>query len=148
MEDGGSIVSFLIESTMENKTKKTESKKILIIEDQEVFIEMFGGKLKQDGFSVSAARNGAWGIKEAMHEDFDLLIIDMVMPAMNGEEVVAKLRMEEKTRNIPIIVLSASVDEETQKRVEQMGIQAFFVKTRITPSDLSREAKDLLGVGC
>jgi CheY-like chemotaxis protein len=132
---------------MENKTKKTESKKILIIEDQDVFIEMFGGKLKQDGFAVSAAKNGDWGIKEAMREDFDLFIIDMMMPVMNGEEVVAKLRMEEKTRNIPIIVLSASVDEETQKRVEQMGIQAFFVKTRITPSDLSREAKDLLGVG-
>ncbi|MFZ2188033.1 MAG: response regulator [Candidatus Moraniibacteriota bacterium] len=130
---------------MENKAKKIENKKILIIEDQEVFVEMFGGKLKQDGFSVSAARNGAWGIKEAMQEDFDLIIIDMVMPAMNGEEVVAKLRMEEKTKHIPIIVLSASVDEETQKRVEQMGIQAFFVKTRITPSDLSKEAMDIVG---
>ena len=122
----------------------TQGKRVLIIEDQEVFIEMFGGKLKQDGFLVTSAKNGAWGVKEALAKDFDLLIIDMVMPAMSGEEVVTKLKVEEKTKNIPIIVLSASVDEETQKRVEEMGVEAFFVKTRITPSDLSQKAKELL----
>ena len=105
---------------------------------------MFGGKLKQDGFEVVSAKNGAWGVKEALAKDFDLLIIDMVMPAMNGEEVVVKLKLEEKTKNIPIIVLSASVDEETQKRVEEMGVGAFFVKTRITPSDLAQKVKELL----
>jgi adenylate cyclase len=129
---------------MEKKLNTTQGKRVLIIEDQEVFIEMFGGKLKQDGFLVTSAKNGAWGVKEALAKDFDLLIIDMVMPAMSGEEVVTKLKVEEKTKNIPIIVLSASVDEETQKRVEEMGVEAFFVKTRITPSDLSQKAKELL----
>jgi CheY-like chemotaxis protein len=129
---------------MEKILNKTEGKKILIIEDQDVFIEMFGDKLKQDGFQVNSAKNGAWGLKEALTENFDLLIIDMVMPAMSGEEVIVKLKLEEKTKNIPIIVLSASVDEETQKRVEQMGIQTFLVKTRITPSDLSKEVRGLL----
>lgn len=131
---------------METKLKKVEAKRILIIEDQEIFIEMFSRKLKQDGFSVFSAKNGAWGIKEALAKDFDLLVMDMVMPAMNGEEVVAKLRSEERTKNVPIIVLSASVDPETQKRVEQMDIQAFFVKTQITPSDLSRKIKEILGM--
>jgi two-component system, sensor histidine kinase and response regulator len=134
-----------LQKNMQEIRKKTETKKILIIEDQQVFIEMFGGKLKQDGFSVSSAKNGAWGIKEALTKDFDLLVIDMVMPAMNGEEIVVKLKMEEKTKNLPIIVLSASVDEETQRRVEQMGVTAFFVKTHITPSDLSRKVKEILG---
>ncbi|MCX6761595.1 MAG: response regulator [Candidatus Moranbacteria bacterium] len=129
---------------MEKKLNKTEGKKILIIEDQQIFIEMFGDKLKQDGFQVTSAKNGAWGIKEALSKDFDLLVIDMVMPAMNGEEIVAKLKMEEKTKNLPIIIISASVDEETQKRVEQMGIEAFFIKTRITPSDLSRKIQEIL----
>ena len=131
---------------MEKKINKIEGKKILIIEDQEVFIEMFGGKLEQDGFKITSARNGAWGIKEATEKNFDLLIIDMVMPAMNGEEVVAKLKLEEKTKNIPIIMLSASVDEETQKRVERMGVQAFFVKTRIIPSELSQKVQEILEV--
>lgn len=123
---------------------KDGAKKILMIEDEEVFIEMFGDKLKQDGFNVFSARNGAWGVKEAMKENFDLFIIDMVMPAMSGEEMVTKLKMEENTKNIPIIVLSASVEDEVAKRVKDMGIQEFFVKTQVTPTELSAKVKELL----
>ena len=119
--------------------------KILLIEDEEIFVEMFSESLGRAGFEVVAATNGAWGIKEAMKANFDLFIIDMVMPAMNGEEVVAKLKDDEKTKNIPIIVLSASVDDQTRKRVENMGVSAFFVKTQLTPSDLSRKISELLG---
>lgn len=123
---------------------KSGAKKILLIEDEEIFIEMFGDKLKQDGFEVSFARNGAWGVKEAMKDDFDLFVIDMVMPAMTGEEMVVKLKMEDKTKNIPIIILSASVEDEVIKRVEAMGTQAFYVKTQVTPTELSEKVQELL----
>lgn len=120
------------------------AKKILMIEDEEIFIEMFGEKLRQEGYAVSFARNGAWGVKDALAGKFDLFIIDMVMPAMSGEEMIAKLKMEDNTKNIPIIVLSASVEDETAKRVEEMGISAFFVKTQVTPSDLVKKVDELL----
>lgn len=120
-------------------------KKILMIEDGEVFIEMFGDRLKQEGYEMEFARNGAWGLKEATEKDFDLFIIDMLMPAMHGEEMIAKLKMDEKNKNKPIIVLSASVDHKTQRRVEAMGISAFYVKTHVTPSELSAEVTKLLG---
>jgi len=123
---------------------KNGAKKILLIEDEEIFIEMFGDKLKQDGFEVSFARNGAWGVKEAMNDNFDLFVIDMIMPAMAGEEVVAKLKMEDKTKDIPIVILSASVENEVIKRVEAMGTQAFYVKTQITPTELSEKVQELL----
>lgn len=120
------------------------AKKILMIEDEEIFIEMFGEKLKQEGYAVSFARNGAWGVKDALAGKFDLFIIDMVMPAMSGEEMIAKLKMEDNTKNIPIIVLSASIEDEAAKRVEEMGISAFFVKTQVTPSDLVKKVDELL----
>jgi CheY-like chemotaxis protein len=123
----------------------SEAKKILMIEDGEIFVEMFGDRLKQDGYEIEFATNGAWGLKEATEKDFDLFIIDMLMPAMNGEEMIAKLKLDEKNKNKPIIVLSASVDHETQKRVEAMGICAFYVKTLVTPSELSAEVAKLLG---
>ncbi len=126
---------------MENK----KTKKILMIEDGEIFIEMFGDRLKQAGYEVEFANNGAWGIKEALSNDFDLFIIDMLMPAMTGEEMITKLKLDDKTKNIPIIVLSASVDHETQKRVETMGISAFYLKTHITPSELVKKAAEILG---
>lgn len=122
-----------------------DKKKILIIEDEEIFIEMFGEKLKQAGYAVDAARNGAWGVKEAFRNKYDLFIIDMVMPAMTGEEMIGKLKLDETTKDIPIIVLSASVGSDVAKRVEQMGIESFFVKTKITPSELSNEVERILG---
>jgi len=127
-----------------NEISKKGSKRILMIEDEEIIIEMFGDKLKQEGFEVSIARNGAWGVKEAMKEDFDLFIIDMVMPAMTGEEMIAKLKMEDQTKNIPIIAFSASVEDEVMRRVEEMGVQAFYAKTQITPSELVNKVEELL----
>jgi DNA-binding response OmpR family regulator len=127
------------------KTEKVENRKrILLIEDEEVFVELFGKKLRDDGYEVESAKNGAWGFKEAEAKDFDLIITDLVMPAMTGSEIVAKLKLSEKTKNIPIIVLSASVPEEEAKEIEDMGIEAFFLKTKINPSDLSRKVDEIL----
>ena len=125
------------------KPKKEDCKKILLIEDEEIFIEMFGNKLMQDGFDVVSARNGAWGIKEAQNSNFDLFIIDMIMPAMGGKEIVEKIKMDDKLKNIPIIVMSASVEDSVAKEAIKMGIDCFFVKTKITPSDLSEKAIEL-----
>jgi CheY-like chemotaxis protein len=130
----------------ENGKYVSNGKRVLIIEDEEIFIEMFGEKLKQDGFIVEAARNGAWGISEAMKNHYDIFVIDMVMPAMNGDEMVAKLKANEATKNIPIIVLSASVEDNIAEKVKRMGIQTFFVKTQITPSKLSSEIERLLEI--
>jgi DNA-binding response OmpR family regulator len=123
---------------------KENKKKILMIEDEEIIIDMFGEKLKQDGFEVTFARNGAWGVKEALKEKFDLYIIDMMMPAMTGEEMVGRLKMEEETKNVPIIMLSASVEDQYVRKMEALGISAFFGKTQITPSELSKKVEELL----
>jgi CheY-like chemotaxis protein len=120
-------------------------KKILLVEDEEVFIEMFGEKLRQDGFEVDTANNGAWGLKEALRNPYDLIIVDMVMPAMTGDEIIEKLKMEEKTKNIPIIAISASVEKEVQDKVVGMGVEAFFIKTQIIPSELSKKVAEILG---
>lgn len=124
--------------------EKNGKKRVLLIEDEDVFIEMFGTKLKQDGFTVESANNGAWGLKEALAKPFDIFIIDMVMPAMSGEEIIAKLKMEEKTKNIPIIVISASVENDVRKKVLEMGITEFFMKTQLIPSDLSKKVSEIL----
>lgn len=124
--------------------KKENQPRILMIEDEDVFIEMFGGKLEQDGFSVTFARNGTWGFKEALKGNFDLFIIDMIMPTMSGEEIVAKIKMEETLKNTPIIMLSASIDKITEREVRKLDIIDFFLKTQITPSELSKKVSEIL----
>lgn len=137
------INSFLKKNkTLDGSPKKP--KRILLIEDEEVFVEIFGKKLEAEGYEVSSALNGAWGIKTALEQKFDLIILDMVMPAMSGLEVVEKLKANEETKNTPIVVFSASVDADTQKQVEGMGITAFFLKTQLTPSDLVKKIDKIL----
>ena len=126
------------------KKGENEKKKILLIEDEEIFLEMFGEKLKQEGYSVTTANNGAWGLQEALKGDFNLFIIDMMMPAMTGDEIIEKLKLEEKTKNVPIIVLSASVEEQVEKKVKEMGVSEFFVKTKVIPSELAKIVGELL----
>lgn len=129
----------------EEPIKNNEGKKILLIEDEDVFVEMFGEKLRQDGFQVEVAKNGAWGMKEALAKNFDLIIVDVMMPAMTGDEIIEKLKLEDRTKNIPIIALSASVDEKMSQKILGIGANAFFVKTQIIPSQLSKKVEELLG---
>lgn len=132
-------------SEKETQEKKEKGKKrILLIEDEEIFLEMFGEKLRQDGYVVEVANNGAWGLKEAFKGEYDLFIIDMMMPAMTGDEIIEKIKLEEKTKNIPIIVLSASVEDHIEDKVRKMGVNEFFVKTQVIPSDLSKKVGKIL----
>lgn len=119
-------------------------KRILLIEDEEVFLEMFGKKLEDSGFTVDYAKNGSWGLKQALKNEYDLIITDMLMPAMTGEEIIKKLRESEKTKNTPIIVISASVTNEVLDELRQYGVSDCFLKTNIVPSDLSRKIEEIL----
>ena len=105
---------------------------------------MFGKKLEDDGYEVEYAKNGAWGSKMASENKYDLFITDMVMPAMGGDEIIRRIKLDEKTKNIPIIVLSASINDEDVNAIKELGISDFYEKTKIIPSDLSREIGKLL----
>jgi CheY-like chemotaxis protein len=85
----------------------------------------------------------AGGLKEATEKDFDLLIMDMLIPAMHGEEMITKLKQDENNKNKPIIVSSALVGHDTQGRVEAMGVSAFYVKTHVTPNELAKKVGEI-----
>ena len=131
---------------LEGKTgeKSDKKKRILFIEDEEIFLEMFGKKLEDDGYELEYAKNGVWGSKMASENQYDLIVTDMVMPAMGGEEIIRRLKLDDKTKDIPVIVLSASVDDADMLPVREMGITDFFEKTRLVPSDLARRIKEIL----
>ncbi|KKQ04408.1 MAG: GAF sensor hybrid histidine kinase [Candidatus Moranbacteria bacterium GW2011_GWE2_36_40] len=119
-------------------------KKILFVEDEEIFLEMFGKKLENEGYVVDYAKNGAWGSKLAAENDYDLIITDMVMPAMGGDEIIRRIKLDDNKKNVPIIVLSASLIEEDIKPVREMGVADFYEKTKLVPSDLARRVNELL----
>lgn len=116
------------------------AKRILFIEDEQVFIDMFGRRLRDEGYEIVCRQNGEDGLKVANEENFDLIISDVVMPGLFGHEMVEKLRESEHGRKIPIFLLSASIEENEFKELEEAGIvHKVLTKTQITPSKLVQE---------
>jgi len=132
------------QATETGSARESNGKRVLIIEDEDIFIEMFGEKLKQEGYEVVAAKNGKWGLKEAEAGGFDCVILDMMMPAMNGFEAIQELRANEKTKNIPIIILSNSALDSEVKKALELGANAYHIKTQITPGEVAEEVKALI----
>lgn len=119
-------------------------KRILFIEDEPVFVDMFGRRLAQDGYDIVSHENGLSGIEAAMKEHFDLIITDAMLPHMTGQEIIERLKTDEKTRHIPIFLLSASLEAEEMERLSQSSdVFKAFLKTQITPTELAREVESL-----
>lgn len=112
-------------------------KKILIIDDERDFVETLSFSLESQGFAVSHAPDGPSGIEKLKGEKPDLIILDLMMPGMDGYEVAKKLRADNSASRIPIIVLTAAVTPNLNQKVCQ--IQAVDCVTK--PCDL----EDLTG---
>ncbi len=101
---------------------------ILYVEDNEDNIYMLSTRLQREGFDVSIARTGSEGVAMACDELPDLVIMDLVLPEMDGFEAARQLRSSNDTRHIPIIALSASVLPEQQHRAIDAGCDDFQTK--------------------
>lgn len=120
-----------------------EGKRILIIEDEPVFVELFSKRLTDEGYTVVTKENGETGLEEALKNPYDLIITDAVLPGLTGGEIIERLRSEESHRSIPILLLSASLDSE-QFEMASVGATKAFLKTEITPSEIVYEVNGLL----
>ena len=107
---------------------------ILYVEDNEDNIYMLSERLRREGFDVDIARTGAEGVALARARPPDLVIMDLVLPGMDGFAAARELRGAAETRHIPIIALSASVLPEHQHRAIDAGCDDFETK----PVDLPR----------
>lgn len=121
-----------------------KSAKILLIEDEEAIISMYKLRFQKSGFEIETAKNGAWGLKIAKQKKFDLILLDMVMPAMNGYEAIKTLKADETTKNIPIIILSNSAQDGDIAKAKKLGAAGYLLKSSITPATLVKEVEKIL----
>jgi len=120
-----------------------EGKRILLVEDEAVFVDMFGKRLKDEGYRVTACSDGVSGLQAALDSTFDLVISDVMMPGMDGRELVMKLKEAESENNTPIFLFSASLDDNDVKDlIDSKIVEKVFLKTQITPSELVYAVND------
>ena len=117
------------------------NKKILIVEDDQDFQDIYALYLQGESFEVIEAKNGAEAIEILKKEIPDLIILDLIMPVMDGEEFYEKLRSEEKWRSIPVIIASAN-DKTPPKILEIGGISGALRK----PFEISHFIKKIKAV--
>lgn len=134
------------EDEEDNKDKNAdrEKKHILFVEDEAVFIHLFSDRLQKEGYRVTVAENGLDALHILEKEDIDIVITDILLPVMRGDELITRIRLQGDKKDIPIIVISASATDEQVAIVKNMNIQGFFVKTRVTPSELAYYARTVL----
>jgi len=102
--------------------------KILLIEDEKALADVLGYNLRREGYEVSVAHDGQEGIDAARAKPHDLVILDIMLPTMSGIDVLRELRAHEKTREIPIIILTAKSEEIDQVTGLSMGADDYVTK--------------------
>ena len=119
-------------------------KKILFIEDEKSFQEILGQALKQQGFEVKEALNGQDGLDLVAKFDPDLILLDLILPKLNGFEVLEKIKGNEATKNIPVIILTNLENSEDIQRVLELGAFDYLVKSNYSLNEIINKVKGAL----
>ncbi len=105
-----------------------EQKTVLLIDDDREIVRGVGMRMRAAGLRVISANDGQQGLEQAVLEIPDVIVLDIRMPVMDGWTVLARLRENPKTAAIPVIVLSASVQNQPDSRALGLGARYFFQK--------------------
>lgn len=118
--------------------------KIAIIEDDSAISQMYRIKFENEGFEVETAENGALGLELAEKMRPDIILLDLMMPVMPGEEMLAQLRKTDWGKSIKVIILTNRGEQEIPDEVKSLGIDALILKAAMTPRQVAELVKQKL----
>ena len=119
-------------------------KKILIVDDEEIVRRVLRGLLKKEGYEVIEAEDGEAGVELAKKEDPDVILMDLTMPVMGGLQACRLLKKDEKTKNIPVLVITALGGENKTEAINA-GIDDFVSKP-FDAEEISIRVKSMLKI--
>lgn len=117
---------------MENQNKI----KVALIEDEEVLVGVLRNKLEKEGFDVSIAMDGELGLAVIKEKMPDIILLDIVMPKLDGFGVLARLREDEQLRKIPVIIISNSGQPIEIDKALELGVRDYLVKAEFDPQEV------------
>jgi len=118
-------------------------KKVLVVDDEIHIVHVVAIKLRNNGFTVITAENGAQAFERACEDKPDIIVTDCQMPVMTGIELIEKLRKNEDTKEIPVIMLTARSFAIEQEQKEKLQISECLSKP-FSPKELLRSIEDIL----
>ena len=119
-------------------------KKILVVEDDSFLAGLVAKKLTTAGFEVSTASDGENAVKMADQVKPDLILLDLILPGMDGFEVLEKVRKNDNLKNIPILAFSNLSEEKDVSKAKQLGAIDFMIKSNFTLDEVVTKVKDYI----
>jgi CheY-like chemotaxis protein len=119
-------------------------KSILLIEDDPFIIDIYSKKLKEAGFSVEVANDGQEALKKLQEYKPDLLVLDIVLPNIDGWEFLREIRNEPSLKDLDVIILSNLSQKAEIEKSKELGAIRYLVKAYYTPTQVVEEIKTIL----
>ncbi len=118
--------------------------RVLIVEDDPFLLEMYSAKLDEQGIEVEIAEDGNEGLEKMKMGKFDLVLLDIIMPKMDGLEVLQKMKDNKDFAQIPVILLTNLGQKEDVEKGLQLGAQEYIIKAHYTPTEVVAKVQAVL----
>jgi len=119
-------------------------KQILLVEDDPFLIDIYTTKLKEEGFEVEVVTDGEDCLTALQAKKPDLLLLDIVLPAVDGWEILRKIKRDEKLKDVKVVVLSNLGQKGEVKKGLELGAEKYLIKAHYTPTEVVKEIKKIL----
>ncbi len=117
------------------------STKIAIVEDDQAIAQMYRMKFESDGYEVETAENGKLGLELTEKMKPAIILLDLMMPEMNGDEMLAKMRATAWGKQIKVIILTNMGEQEVPDDIKKLGVSAVILKADMTPKQVAELVK-------
>jgi DNA-binding response OmpR family regulator len=122
----------------------THPPKVAIIEDDQAISQMYRFKFEADNFDVDTAENGKLGLELIEQMRPDIVLLDLMMPEMTGDEMLARLRQEPWGATIKVIILTNKGEQEIPESIKALNVSAVVLKSDMTPRQVAELVKKQL----
>lgn len=119
-------------------------KKVLLVEDDKMILDMYTLKFTQEGYEVTQAENGKDGLELAKKINPDIVLLDIILPQMDGFTVLKSLKADPKLKDIPVVLLTNLGQDGDVKKGIELGAVDYLIKANFTPSQVVDKVKSVL----
>ena len=123
----------------------TKKIKILVVEDETFLVKIYNVKLKKEGYDVTIATDGEQAVKLAEETKPDLILLDLILPKLNGFEALEQIKAIPALKKTPVVVLSNLGQDDDIKRAKSLGAVDYLIKANFSIQDVVQKIRDVVG---
>ena len=126
-------------------TEEKKARKIVLVEDDSLMSGILATHLIGEGFTVVPVTDGMQAFERVQAEHPDIVLLDIVLPGVSGFDILQKLKQEESTKSIPVLILSNLGSDEEIKRGTDLGAKGYLVKANSMVDEITEKVQEILG---